>query len=64
LLGAGDSLEGFAPRHPVIRDLSRRYAGMRMGRTNRVFEALAPVILEQKVTTLAAMQSWYGIVRR
>ena len=48
-LGAHDDLSGFTARHPVVGELALRYQGLRIGRTSRVFEALVPAVLEQKV---------------
>jgi 3-methyladenine DNA glycosylase/8-oxoguanine DNA glycosylase len=64
LLGADDDPTGFTPAHPVLRDLARRYAGLRIGRTGRVFEALVPAVLEQKVTGLEAHRAWRYLVGR
>lgn len=49
-LGAYDDPEAFDPRHRLLRDLHKRRQGARFGGTHRVFEALVPVILGQKVT--------------
>jgi endonuclease III len=57
-LGAHDDLSGFAVRHPVVGELALRYQGMRVGRTSRVFEALVPAVLEQKVTGREAHRAW------
>ena len=54
----------FAPTHPKIVDAHRRFPGLRMLRTGRVFEALVPAILEQKVHGIAAWSSWRSLVRR
>jgi 3-methyladenine DNA glycosylase/8-oxoguanine DNA glycosylase len=58
LLGAADDPAGFAPAHPLLRDLYRRHGGLRVGRSGRVLEALVPAILEQKVMTLEAHRAW------
>jgi 3-methyladenine DNA glycosylase/8-oxoguanine DNA glycosylase len=58
LLGASDEPAGFRPEHPVLRDLARRHTGLRIGRTGRVFEALVPAVLEQKVVGLEAFRAW------
>lgn len=53
LLGADDDLAGFAPRaeHAALVQAHRRYgAEVRIGRSDRVWEALAPACLEQVVT--------------
>ena len=58
LLGAQDDPAGFAPAHPLLRDLSRRHGGARVGRSGRVLEALVPAVLEQKVVILEAHRAW------
>jgi len=58
LLGAQDDPAGFAPAHPLLRDLYRRHGGARVGRSGRVLEALVPAVLEQKVVILEAHRAW------
>jgi endonuclease III len=58
LLGASDDPGGFDPRHPLLRELHRRHADMRIGRSGRVFEALVPAVLEQKVVGAEAWRGW------
>jgi 3-methyladenine DNA glycosylase/8-oxoguanine DNA glycosylase len=62
LIGADDTLDGFAPSG-VVRDAHRRLSGLRIPRTGAVFETLAPVVLEQRVTTIEAFSAWRAIVR-
>lgn len=64
LLGLDDDPSVLVPRHPVVADLARRLAGLRIGRTGRVLEALLPAILEQKVTGAEASHAYSGILRR
>jgi 3-methyladenine DNA glycosylase/8-oxoguanine DNA glycosylase len=64
LLGAGDPSASWRPPHPLLRELTARTAGMRIGRTRRVFEALVPSVLEQKVTGAEARSAWRWLVRR
>jgi 3-methyladenine DNA glycosylase/8-oxoguanine DNA glycosylase len=64
LLGADDDVTGFAPRHPLLREVWRRHAGWRVPRSGRVLEALVPAILEQKVTGTEAWRAWRHLVRR
>jgi 3-methyladenine DNA glycosylase/8-oxoguanine DNA glycosylase len=63
LLGFDDdtSLALDAPDRSV-RDLARRAPGLRIGRTAAVFEALVPSILEQKVPSEEAHESWRRLV--
>jgi endonuclease III len=49
---------GFAAHHPVVGELALRYEGLRVGRTGRVFEALVPAVLEQKVVGREAHRAW------
>ena len=64
MLGAGDERDGFRPRHPLLRELATRYAGLRIGRTGRVMEALVPAVLEQKVTGSEAHRAWRILLDR
>ncbi|WP_277835766.1 DNA-3-methyladenine glycosylase family protein [Speluncibacter jeojiensis] len=64
LLGAHDRVDGFAPQHPVLADAHRRCPGLRIGRTDRVLEALVPAILEQRVHSVAAFASWRRLLSR
>ena len=49
LVGEGDDASGFRPPHPLLAELHRQFAGLRLPRTRAVFEALVPSILEQTV---------------
>lgn len=62
LLGDGDDLSGFDPVHPLLVATHRAHPGLRIPRTGRVFEALAPAILEQKVTGQQARASFRRLV--
>ena len=57
-LGFHDDRAGFTPRHPVIGELALRYEGLRVGRSERIFEALVPAVLEQKVVGREAHRAW------
>jgi 3-methyladenine DNA glycosylase/8-oxoguanine DNA glycosylase len=63
LLGARDEPAAFRPQHQRLRELVRRYAGLRVGRTDRVLEALIPAVLEQKVLGLEAHRAWRDLLR-
>ncbi|HWU47717.1 MAG TPA: DNA-3-methyladenine glycosylase 2 family protein [Humibacter sp.] len=65
LLGAGDDwAELDVSAYPVLVEVRRRRAGLRLTRTRRVFEALMPAVIEQRVTSLDAYRCWSRMVRR
>lgn len=64
LLGEGDDDGGFVAAHPQVRDLHRRYPGLRICRSRSVVEIIVPTILEQKVTGAGARRSYRGLMRR
>ncbi|HUB21458.1 MAG TPA: DNA-3-methyladenine glycosylase 2 family protein [Streptosporangiaceae bacterium] len=67
-LGANDDLSGFTAYHAIVGELVLRYPGLRVGRSGRLFEALVPAVLEQKVVGQEAHRAWrfllgtYGVV--
>ncbi|NUW30128.1 DNA-3-methyladenine glycosylase 2 family protein [Nonomuraea sp. SMC257] len=63
-VGADDDLTGFAVRHEVLAEAARRHAGLRIGRTGRVMEALVPAVLEQKVVGREAWRAWRWLLHR
>lgn len=64
LLGARDAPEDFEARHPLLVRTQAAHPGLRIPRTNRVFEALVPAILEQKVTAKQARDAFRWLVVR
>lgn len=65
LCGADDDPTGFdVSGHPLLADVARRIPGIRLTRTDRVFDALACAILEQKVTGLQAFGAWGRLMRQ
>ena len=65
LAGANDRLEGFDPAlHPKIRDLARRFPGLRIPRGWPVTELLVPIVLFQLVTWYEGVRAWSGACRR
>jgi len=65
LLGALDDPAPFeAHHHPLIAALHRRNPGLRLTRTDLVFDALVASIIEQKVTGLQAFGAWRVLVTR
>lgn len=64
LLGLHDTAAGFEPGLPWLRSLAKRFEGIRIARSRAVAEALAPSVLEQKVTGGDARRAWAWLVRR
>lgn len=64
LLGADDDPTALVPRHLFVRELVRRIPGLRLTRTQAVFEALLPAIVAQKVTGSEARNSYRGLLVR
>ncbi len=73
LLGAGDPAEEFGalldamgddPVAGFLKGLHVRASGLRIGRAGRVFEALVPAVLEQKVVGREAFRAWRWLVRK
>ncbi len=66
LCGVTDDPSGFrevARLHPVVAVLADAMPGVRLVRTERVFEELLRAVLSQKVTTTEAMRSYAALVR-
>ncbi len=65
LLGSLDDPTPFeAHHHPLIAATHRRNPGLRLTRTDLVFDALAASIIEQKVTGLQAFGAWRVLMTR
>ncbi|UNK70259.1 DNA-3-methyladenine glycosylase 2 family protein [Microbacterium sp. H1-D42] len=65
LCGSDDDPTGFdVSQHPMLTDVARRNPGIRLPRTDRVFDAVAGATLEQKVTGLQAFGAWRHVVSR
>jgi 3-methyladenine DNA glycosylase/8-oxoguanine DNA glycosylase len=64
LLGTDDDRTGFQPVHPLLAEMDRRYPHLRIGRSGRVFEALVPAVLEQKVVGAEARRAWRTLMLR
>src|SRR6476619_5040510 len=63
-LGADDDASGFAPTEPTIAAAHQRVPHLRLGRTDRVLEALVPAILEQRVYGKDARRAWKLLVTK
>ncbi len=72
LCGAGDDDSSFQEMLRIkglqgaglLRDLHRRFQGLRIPRTRLITEALVPIVLEQKVTGIEAHAGYRRLVRR
>ncbi|MCW2520041.1 MAG: hypothetical protein JWR46_2660 [Mycobacterium sp.] len=64
MLGAHDDVTGFAPDEPTIAAAYRRVPHLRLGRTDRVMEALVPAVLEQRVAGADAFRAWRLLVTK
>jgi 3-methyladenine DNA glycosylase/8-oxoguanine DNA glycosylase len=62
MLGLEDDPGQLVPRHALVRDLARRFAGVRLPTTRRRFEALLPAIIEQKVTGAEARRTYRELI--
>ena len=63
-LGADDDASGFAPEEPTIAAAHQRVPHLRLGRTDRVLEALIPAVLEQRVSGMDARRAWRALVTK
>lgn len=63
LIGEADEPDRFEAHHPVLRGLQRAHPGLRLPRSGRVFHALLPSILEQKVTGTEAFRAYAALLR-
>lgn len=64
LLGSDDDSSAFEPHHRIVRDLHLRHAGLRLGATNRWFEAAVIYTIGQMVVRADAVQSRRLLARR
>ena len=64
LLGDGDDPDGFVPHHHPVAEAWRRFPHWRMPRSGLIFDALAPAVIEQKVTGQEAFSGYRTLVRR
>ena len=62
LSGDGDDDSTFAPGHPLLARIRREHPGIRMPRTQSVFEALVPTVIAQRITSEEARESYRHLV--
>ncbi len=62
LLGADDEPEALTAKHDAVTALIRGATGVRLGATDRVWEALVPAVLEQKVPGAEAWRAWRYLI--
>jgi 3-methyladenine DNA glycosylase/8-oxoguanine DNA glycosylase len=63
LVGEEDRPEAFNAVHPILRRLERANQGLRLPQSRRVFHALLPSVLEQKVTGTEAVRAYASLLR-
>lgn len=63
-LGCDDDPSSFLPTEPTIAAAHRRVPHLRLGRTDRVLEALVPAVLEQRVYGKDARRAWRSLVTK
>lgn len=64
LIGETDAPERLVAHHRVLRSLQRRHPGLRLPASRRVFAALVPAVLEQKITGTEAFRVYAALLRR
>lgn len=70
LLGAEDDWAAFdrpdfqATLPTLVTEPRRRHRGLRLPSTGRILDALVPVVLEQKITTIEARYSWRYLISK
>jgi 3-methyladenine DNA glycosylase/8-oxoguanine DNA glycosylase len=52
------------PRHTLVSELQRRFAGVRLPRTGQLLPALVPAVTEQKITAGEAHATYAAMIRR
>jgi 3-methyladenine DNA glycosylase/8-oxoguanine DNA glycosylase len=63
LAGALDRPDLLEPRHALVGELCRRFAGFRMTRTGQLLPALVPAVLGQKITATEMIRGHLGLMR-
>ena len=63
LVGLDDDPVSFHPGHKLLAEIHRRHAGLRLGQTAAVFEAIVPTVLEQKVPSVEARAAYAALIR-
>ena len=63
LIGADDDIYDFHPGHPVIARLWRDHPGLRIPRSQAVYESVLAIVLEQRVTIFEARRAHAQLLR-
>lgn len=63
LIGENDEPNRLIAHHPIVHQLQRRHAGLRLPRSGRVFQALVPSVFEQKITGTEAFRAYAALLR-
>ena len=57
-------VEDVPDAHPLVRELKRRFAGLRVGRSGEVYPRLVSAALAQKVTVASSKPAVFGLAHR
>lgn len=63
IVGCEDDVSDFDPPPGLVRDLQKRFSGLRLGATGIVWDTMAQAILGQRVTTVEASRSYRSLAR-
>lgn len=63
IVGCEDDVSDFDPPPGLVRDLQKRFSGLRLGATGIVWDTMAQAILGQRVTTVEASRSYRRLAR-
>lgn len=61
-LGSRDDRSAFRPVDPIVARLDARFPGLRLARTDRIWDTLVAAIIEQKVTSAEAHRAWRALL--
>lgn len=63
LFGLEDDPSGFEPKNQTLRELHRRFEGLRLPRLPVITGRLTRIVLEQLVTYIEARRAWHNLLR-
>ncbi len=63
LIGADDDID-LCSDHPAVAAAAARSVGLRIGAARAVADVVLPTVIDQRVTSVEAKRTWFGLVRR